>query len=160
MIGHISFHGVPILSSIRCGPMGSCYCVTTAVRRHASTRPAWFPSIRLPWKRSEFATRIPTHSITVGGAGNACGPWSNCNNVEPWNDAVLSLRIQESGMSLKNVKTYLGSIISWFISHSMPANRQPPMLEAGVAIAQSRLHTGFLASARYPDRVALSIGKQ
>jgi hypothetical protein len=34
------------------------------------------------------------------------------------------------------------------------------MLEAGVAIAQIRLHTGFLASARYPDRVALSIGKQ
>ena len=35
------------------------------------------------------------------------------------------------------------------------------MLEAGEAIAQSRLHTGFLASsARYPDRVALSIGQQ
>ena len=35
------------------------------------------------------------------------------------------------------------------------------MLEAGEAIAQSRLHTGFLVSAaRYPDRVALSIGQQ
>jgi amino acid adenylation domain-containing protein len=35
------------------------------------------------------------------------------------------------------------------------------MLEAGDAIAQSRLHTGFLVSAaRYPDRVALSIGQQ
>ena len=34
------------------------------------------------------------------------------------------------------------------------------MLEAGEAIAQCRLHTGFLVSAaRYPDRVALSIGE-
>jgi non-ribosomal peptide synthetase component F len=38
---------------------------------------------------------------------------------------------------------------------------ESPMLEAGEAIAQSRLHTEFLVSAaRYPDRVALSIGQQ
>jgi acyl-coenzyme A synthetase/AMP-(fatty) acid ligase len=38
---------------------------------------------------------------------------------------------------------------------------ESPMLEAVHAIAQSRLHTGFLMSAaRYPDHVALSIGQQ
>ena len=44
----------------------------------------------------------------------------------------------------------------------MSMHMESPMLEAGEAIAgQSRLHTGFLVSAaRYPDRVALSIGQQ
>jgi amino acid adenylation domain-containing protein len=43
----------------------------------------------------------------------------------------------------------------------MPVHMKSPMLEASEAIAQSRLHTGFLVSAaRYPDRVALSIGQQ
>jgi amino acid adenylation domain-containing protein len=43
----------------------------------------------------------------------------------------------------------------------MSKHMEFPMLEAGEAIARSRLHTGFLASAaRYPDRVALSIGRQ
>src|SRR5271155_839767 len=43
----------------------------------------------------------------------------------------------------------------------MSVHRESPILEAGEAIAQSRLHTGFLVSAaRYPDRVALSIGQQ
>ena len=37
---------------------------------------------------------------------------------------------------------------------------ETPMLEAGEAVAQSRLHPGFLVSAaRYPDHVALSIGQ-